>query len=1017
MYNVSQEFLTKIKEPSRLTKGSVGIGNIGITNSVPNGDFSDSTSYWSTNGTTLSVLNNELLVEPTSFTEAVGVYTSPPNSVIGNKYYCNIKFFPNASNDIKIGWNDSRETIPTTMNIWNTVSLISTRISSSAFVFYHDASSGYTTGDVFKIKEVAIIDLTATYGAGNEPSKEYMDELISKVGWFDGIGNVPTSFSGDRVLNNVMLNGDFSDGSLWSYSGTNGTQLDNKVSLITDTSSGEHYMQQDISYGLRAEDIYYYSCYADNFINSKVILNIYNRRISNSYEHSTSSIVESDGYVSLSYTLTDISATSPNIIFRPQLMSVSPTSTIFTGTTEQVDISKCIVINLTDMYGKGNEPSKEDMDLLIQSSDWFNYKTFSSIETNELDTLVDFSLQSSFGTNDMPTLGGVVSSGMSLTMVKDSRLPQILIGIPIRPYTAIDIGGGVYEWVKHGEFYANQDDITKNKKTITIDSLDMMASYDDLRYDTLLSYPNTIQNMLVELTSTYGLSFVSQTLPSVEFDIAPKGTVRQVLGMIASLCTTNAVINTEGKVEFKFLTTSGFAFDANNYVDFKLTSDNSIKISQLTIPTDEDATEIVAGDGTGFALKFENSAIQTSANLQVLFDREFPLEYYSYTMIAQGMPHLQVGDYVEFTDVDLNVRTLAILNHTFSYNGGMKSVFKVDAPKENTTDIILTGGSTLDKAIARSYETLVMAVANASSLITGNQGGTVITILDETTGQPTELVICDTGDINTATNVWRWNLSGLGFSSTGYNDTYRMALTIDGHFNAEFIDTGTLTASLITTDVLRSANGVSEMDMDNGTFNFGSGKLVFDGTDFVINYEGTNLQGDLDGKASSDELDNLTSFVRIGGNGITLGEVANPFQITINNTSMQFIDNGSIPQAEISNIIGDGTIVTAFFEEQAYIPFPVGSTIVVENVPTTSYNGTWIVTEGNTTDCSWEDTTTPIDNGGIIKSSFVKDENAVAYINQRTMYIENLQATESLIVGVHKIEKYNSDITLIKWIG
>jgi hypothetical protein len=29
----------------------------------------------------------------------------------------------------------------------------------------------------------------------------------------------------------------------------------------------------------------------------------------------------------------------------------------------------------------------------------------------------------------------------------------------------------------------------------------------------------------------------------------------------------------------------------------------------------------------------------------------------------------------------------------------------------------------------------------------------------------------------------------------------------------------------------------------------------------------------------------------------------------------------------------------------------------------------------------------------------------------------SLEVLNSLIVGVHKIEKYNSDITLIKWVG
>lgn len=43
-----------------------------------------------------------------------------------------------------------------------------------------------------------------------------------------------------------------------------------------------------------------------------------------------------------------------------------------------------------------------------------------------------------------------------------------------------------------------------------------------------------------------------------------------------------------------------------------------------------------------------------------------------------------------------------------------------------------------------------------------------------------EQLIMDTNNVNTARKVWRWNLNGLGYSSTGYNGTYKTAITMDG---------------------------------------------------------------------------------------------------------------------------------------------------------------------------------------------------------------------------------------------
>ncbi|MBU5584548.1 hypothetical protein KQJ29_33765, partial [Enterococcus sp. S181_ASV_20] len=59
---------------------------------------------------------------------------------------------------------------------------------------------------------------------------------------------------------------------------------------------------------------------------------------------------------------------------------------------------------------------------------------------------------------------------------------------------------------------------------------------------------------------------------------------------------------------------------------------------------------------------------------------------------------------------------------------------------------------------------------------------------------PQEILIMDTMDINTAKKIWRWNAGGLGFSSTGYNGTYGLAMTNNGAIVADLITTGTLQA-------------------------------------------------------------------------------------------------------------------------------------------------------------------------------------------------------------------------------
>ncbi len=42
------------------------------------------------------------------------------------------------------------------------------------------------------------------------------------------------------------------------------------------------------------------------------------------------------------------------------------------------------------------------------------------------------------------------------------------------------------------------------------------------------------------------------------------------------------------------------------------------------------------------------------------------------------------------------------------------------------------------------------------------------------------------------------------------------------------------------------------------------------------------------------------------------------------------------------------------------------------------------------------------------KMQFIENGNTVAYISDRKMYITNIEVLESIILGLHKIEKHNN---------
>ncbi len=92
---------------------------------------------------------------------------------------------------------------------------------------------------------------------------------------------------------------------------------------------------------------------------------------------------------------------------------------------------------------------------------------------------------------------------------------------------------------------------------------------------------------------------------------------------------------------------------------------------------------------------------------------------------------------------------------------------------------------------------LQAAKDNASALIKETSNG-YVTLLRNAEGLITEILICDRLNyLDPDAKIWRWNINGLGYSSTGYNGEFGLAMTMDGNIVADKITTGTMLADRI----------------------------------------------------------------------------------------------------------------------------------------------------------------------------------------------------------------------------
>ncbi|MGG0219226.1 phage tail spike protein [Bacillus mycoides] len=199
-----------------------------------------------------------------------------------------------------------------------------------------------------------------------------------------------------------------------------------------------------------------------------------------------------------------------------------------------------------------------------------------------------------------------------------------------------------------------------------------------------------------------------------------------------------------------------------------------------------------------------------------------------------------------------------------NYKGSFTDVAnKVDRIKDNLDGLET---SFLEKAKDR-----------ATDLINSGFGGHVRI-------HPERILIMDTDDERTARKVWQWNINGLGFSRTGINGPYEVAITNDGSIVADFITTGKLSSGMVQVGFNEYGNSI---------------KMLPDG-----------LQSQVDGIKRM-ELNNLGQLIVYDDSAGRIGMLGYQYK---NNNSMKGVTMNIEPNRFLSLAIRNGDSFTPFLE-------------------------------------------------------------------------------------------------------
>lgn len=326
-----------------------------VSNLIKNGDFSEGLTSWSVITADTVVEDDEIQMLGTGTDSPSRVYQSR-ESVLGRKLYV-AGWIKSTSNLVGIGHSSlllkshsgsgEYEFLSTVRDNHISPSILDTRISNQDTVY---------------ARNFILIDLTDTFGVGNEPSRKEMDELLKRFpnSWFDGATNLYSfkdvveairNDEGEQYfpIKNLMENGDFSDDLLgWNIRLGSANVINDEVRFLGSGTINDRIMQTTTS---TTGNKYYASAWVKTSSNLVGIghSNLLLKAHTGSGEYEFLSVVRND---QINLSLLDTRQ----------------------GNKNTVQAKYFLKIDLTDTFGKGNEPSKEEMDAMLERfpNNWFD---------------------------------------------------------------------------------------------------------------------------------------------------------------------------------------------------------------------------------------------------------------------------------------------------------------------------------------------------------------------------------------------------------------------------------------------------------------------------------------------------------------------------------------------------------------------------------------------------------------------------------------------------------------------
>ena len=257
---------------------------------------------------------------------------------------------------------------------------------------------------------------------------------------------------------------------------------------------------------------------------------------------------------------------------------------------------------------------------------------------------------------------------------------------------------GTYEWVKMGEYFINDIEIDRNRKTTKLDLMDGMFKL-NREHVTDLTYPAEIRHVIKEICLKTGIELANEymdiTSMNYRIEQIPKNkkmTFRDVLSLASQMLGMSCFFNREGKLEIKELTDSGITITADSYFMHGLTK-SEVQYQIAGISCKKDKETLTVGMRTGRSLELDNLFMSQSV-LDNLYHKIKNIRYYPFNLNYQGHLLLNVGEWVTIKTNTGETFKSPVLSQSFTFKGGLRGRISADSKAGNDAQYSYAGSIT-----------------------------------------------------------------------------------------------------------------------------------------------------------------------------------------------------------------------------------------------------------------------------------------------------------------------------------